>query len=108
MGKKKFYKGLLFGALIGGTITLLDKNVRREVLQGGKALGNRIKETLSRPGDLMESIQGKVQHFRNTYEALNEDLQFLAEKAAEIKKLGEETAITIKKMKNNQEQSDEY
>lgn len=41
----KFVKGIIYGALIGGVITLFDKEVRQQALSEGKQKARQIKES---------------------------------------------------------------
>lgn len=95
MENNKFLKGVLYGAMIGGAVTLLDKEVRKEVCDKGKVWFGELKETITNPSETVQQIQDQVQSFKKNIRQINEDMQFLAEKAVEMKELGGQAIKTF-------------
>lgn len=95
MGNNKFLKGILYGAIIGGAVTLFDKEVRKQVCNQGKVWAGELKEIITNPGETVQQIQGQVQSFKNSIQQINEDMKFLAEKAVEMKELGGQAIKTF-------------
>lgn len=95
MMNNKFVKGIIYGALIGGAMTLFDKEVRRKVLSEGKQKARQIKGVVLNPRETIDEIQGKFDQVRNSIQQFNRDIQFLTEKAAEIKELSLQTVKTF-------------
>jgi len=91
----KFVKGIIYGALIGGAMTLFDKEVRQQVLSEGKQKARQIKGVILNPRETIDEIQGKFDQVRNSIQQINRDIQFLTEKAAEIKELSLQTVKTF-------------
>lgn len=99
MSSNKLWKGMLIGAVVGGAVTLFDKEVRRQVATDSKRVGNQIKKVVTNPQQTVACVQNKINQFSDAYKNLNEDLQFITEKAAEIKELSRETAETVNEIK---------
>jgi methyl-accepting chemotaxis protein len=99
MTSSKFWKGLVIGAMVGGAVTLLDKKVRKQVAEDSKRVGRKIKDVVSHPQKTVECIQNKVNQFTQAYRNISEDLQFISEKATEIKKLSQNTIETVQELK---------
>lgn len=95
MMNNKFVKGIIYGALIGGAMTLIDKEVRQQVLSEGKQKARQIKGVILNPRETIDEIQGKYDQVRNSIQQFNRDIQFLTEKAAEIKELSLQTVKTF-------------
>lgn len=100
MSSSKFVKGMMIGALIGGAITLLDKDTRRDLAQKSKKVGANVKKSLSNPKETIQKVQMRAEHFRQIYHEMNDDIRFIAEKAVELKEAGEEAAKLVEETKN--------
>ncbi len=92
MAANKFVKGMLIGALVGGALTLLDKETREDVLKKGKNLWENLGETVKNPKETVGKIKGKVEQIKENYVELRDELKVLAEKANEFMEAGEEAA----------------
>jgi len=95
----KFWKGVLLGALVGGAISLIDKETRDSVIENSKKVGNNVKEIVKNPKATYLAARQKINHLIETYQEINEDLQFIAEKAVELKEVGEEATKIITETK---------
>lgn len=104
MMNNKFVKGMIYGALIGGVITLFDKEVRQQALSEGKQKARQIKGVILNPRETIDEIQGKFDQVRNSIQQFNRDIQFLTEKASEIKELSLQTVKTF----TDEQESKEY
>lgn len=96
MSAHKFLKGIIYGAIMGGAVTLLDKDVRNQVFTEGKRWTNQVKNIVTNPQEKIEQIGNKISLVQQSFHQLTEDVQFLADKALEIKELGEKTVQTLK------------
>lgn len=96
MSAHKFLKGIIYGAIMGGAVTLLDKDVRNQVFTEGKRWTNQVKNIVTNPQEKIEQIGNKISQVQQSFHQLTEDVQFLADKALEIKELGEKTVQTLK------------
>lgn len=99
MGARKFAFGILIGAAIGGAVSLLDPNTRKDVWKMTKTASRKISETVKNPKEKYRMIRAQMEGLRDSFRELNEDLRFMTEKAAEIKELGMETIKTIEETK---------
>lgn len=101
MSSNKFWKGVVIGAIVGGAVTLFNKDVREQVAEDGKRVGAKIKNVVSNPKQTVECVQNKVNEITQAYKNFSEDLQFITEKANEIKSLSQETINTIQELKES-------
>lgn len=99
MGRKKLAKGMFIGALVGGALSLIDRETRREVFAAGKKVGNKVLDVLSDPGKTLSGIKEKVEAVQKAYREINEDLRFFVEKAQEIKEASLETKELLEETK---------
>ncbi|GAA0341979.1 hypothetical protein GCM10008967_35460 [Bacillus carboniphilus] len=81
MGNSKFLKGVMWGALIGGAVTLLDKETRQEFMQTGKKAG----QALRNPKQTTQKIKEKVQDWQEAYEHIRDDVTYISDKLYELK-----------------------
>lgn len=99
MGTKKLAKGMVIGALVGGAITLFDRETRKDVIRAGKTVGNKVLHVISNPGKTWHGLQEKVNEFQSAYRELNEDIRLIMEKAQEIKEVSLETKELLRETK---------
>ncbi|SRR5690606_24923429 len=99
MGRKKLAKGMLIGALVGGALSLFDRETRKEVFSSGKKVGIKVLDVLSNPGKTLSGIKEKVEALQKAYREINEDLRFFVEKAQEIKEASLETKELLEETK---------
>lgn len=101
MSSGKFWKGIVIGAMIGGAVTLFDKEVRKQVAEDSKRVCRKVKVVVSNPQQTVECVQDKVNQFTQSYKKLSEDIQFITEKATEIKNLSQQTMETVQELKHS-------
>ncbi|WP_456272069.1 YtxH domain-containing protein [Bacillus sp. AK031] len=87
MGTKRFVKGLVYGALAGGFITLLNKETREDVMDSTKKGGEFIGRYARNPQLLVESSKEVYEKVRETAQQIGEDMEFINQKVEEIKEI---------------------
>jgi len=95
MMNNKFVKGMIYGALVGGAITLFDKEVREKTLSEGKQKVRQIKGVILNPCETVDKVNRKFEQTRNYIQQFKRDVEFFAEKAEEIKELSLQTVKTF-------------
>ncbi|WP_112179922.1 MULTISPECIES: hypothetical protein [Paraliobacillus] len=66
MAKGLMYKGMLLGAIVGGSITLLDRTTRKEVITGLKKTKNKTFYYLNHPSVYMGNLRMQCESATNT------------------------------------------
>lgn len=77
----KFLKGVFLGALIGGAVSLFDKDTRRDMALKGRKLGQAIKN----PKQTSQMIKEKATEIQQAYEQIRNDLTYISDKLYELK-----------------------
>lgn len=98
-GTRKFWKGILFGAICGGAITLLDRETRKSVVESCKNRTKEISYYVRHPNEVAEKVKDKTETFRNTVEQVSEDLSYIAEKVEELKEATPAVTEIVKETK---------
>jgi gas vesicle protein len=107
MGTKRFVKGLIFGAMAGGVITLLNKETREDVMNSTKKSGEFIGRYARNPQLLMDSSKEVYEKVRETAKQIEEDMDFINQKVAEIKELSPQVKEIIEDTKDTIHSSSE-
>jgi gas vesicle protein len=107
MGTKRFIKGLVFGAMAGGFITLLNKETREDVMNSTKKGGEFIGRYARDPQLLVESTKEVYEKVRETAQQIGEDMEFINQKVEEIKELSPQVKDLIEDTKETIHSSSE-
>lgn len=83
--RNKLVDGMLIGALIGGAISLLDKNTRTTVIHNGKCVGGKLKYAIQHPQEIADSVRNQIESVRTTVEDVSKDIDYLRSKVIELK-----------------------
>ena len=57
MSKSKFWKGVLFGAIAGGALSLLDRDTRKTVVAGCQKTTDKITYYVKHPQEAVDSLK---------------------------------------------------
>ncbi|RIW32303.1 YtxH domain-containing protein [Bacillus salacetis] len=107
MGTKRFIKGLVFGAIAGGFVTLLNRETREDVMASTKKSGELIGRYARNPQLLMDSSKEVYEKVRETAKQIEEDMDFINQKVAEIKELSPQVKEIIEDTKETIHSSSE-
>src|SRR6478752_953005 len=81
MGKRnKLVEGIVIGAIIGGAVSLFDKETRSSVIQGSKKLKDKTTTLIQHPELVTDTVKEKYETIRTTIEQVSEDVSFVAGK----------------------------
>lgn len=84
---KKFFGGMLLGAIVGGAITLLDKETRKTVFANVKKTGSNVTYYIKNPQVVVDQVKDGASRLRTTVEQVSEDISFIAEKVEQLKEV---------------------
>lgn len=87
MSTKKFWQGVLLGALAGGAMSLLDRETRKSVVEGCKKTTSDISYYMKHPNEVVEQVKEASSQLRNTIEQVSDDVSFIAEKVEELREV---------------------
>ncbi|MBE5099213.1 MULTISPECIES: YtxH domain-containing protein [Priestia] len=86
MGKRnKLVEGIVIGAIIGGAVSLFDKETRSSVIQGSKKLKDKTITLIQHPELVTDTVKEKYETIRTTIEQVSEDVSFVAGKVEKLK-----------------------
>ncbi|WP_154992314.1 YtxH domain-containing protein [Priestia megaterium] len=86
MGKRnKLVEGMVIGAIIGGAVSLFDKETRSCVIQGSKKLKDKTTTLIQHPELVTDTVKEKYETIRTTIEQVSEDVSFVAGKVEKLK-----------------------
>ncbi|MBM7553696.1 YtxH domain-containing protein [Thalassobacillus pellis] len=66
MENQKFWRGMLFGALAGGALSLLDRGTREYVWNGTKSCGQSAKNIANNPSQAIYTLRMRYSQLTNT------------------------------------------
>ena len=73
MSKNKFSTGIILGAIIGGAVSLLDRETRRQTFDIAKKSGQAISYYSTNPRELSDKIKAKVEQLKGTVDQIQDD-----------------------------------
>ena len=109
MSENKFGKGILYGALIGGAVTMLDRKTREAVINKSRYVRNEIQYYSKNRDELKTTIESQVAKWKAVYEQFSSDATYLSQKVNEVKEITPQVKTLLTDTKDAFAQSkDEY
>jgi gas vesicle protein len=109
----KFWKGMLWGALAGGALSLLDRETRAAMKENVQKASKNVTFVVKNPRLITDQVKEKAIKIKTTIEEVGEDLSYIADKVEELRettpkvtKILKETKDTFTKNENDDE--DDY
>lgn len=84
MGKSLFWKGVIFGAIAGGALSLIDKSTRQTVISNCKKATSEASFYAKNPGEAISQVKEMTNKIKSTVEQVNEDISFIVGKVEEL------------------------
>ncbi|WP_342526141.1 YtxH domain-containing protein [Chryseomicrobium sp. FSL W7-1435] len=100
MGQSKFSKGILFGALAGAFISLLDRQTRDVMKTRARSANERARYYSENREVLKHDIETKINHYKSLYEKLSQDAQYLSSQVNEVKQIAPQVQTLLSETKN--------
>jgi gas vesicle protein len=83
----KLWKGMLFGALAGGAVSLFDRDTRQAVTSSCKKGAQTATYYIKHPNEAVTQVKETTQKIRTTIEQVSEDVSFISGQVEELKGL---------------------
>ncbi|MBT2693882.1 YtxH domain-containing protein [Bacillus sp. ISL-55] len=96
---KKFWMGMVFGALAGGAVTLLEKTTRQAVKEDFSKISSGVSYVVKNPNEFIDDLKETANKVRATVEQVTEDVAFITEKVEEIKDVPPQVTDLVKDTK---------
>jgi archaellum component FlaC len=93
---KKFWMGMVLGALAGGAVSLLDKATRQSVKEDFSKVSSGVAYVVKNPENFIEDIKDAANKVRSTVEQVTEDVAFITEKVEEIRDVPPQVTELVK------------
>ncbi|MCM3667204.1 YtxH domain-containing protein [Mesobacillus subterraneus] len=93
---KKFWMGMVLGALAGGAVSLLDKATRQSVKEDFSKVSNGVAYVVKNPENFIEDIKDAANKVRSTVEQVTEDVAFITEKVEEVRDVPPQVTELVK------------
>lgn len=109
MKKSKFGSYMFFGALLGGAVSLLDRETRETVMKKSNHLFSGVRYYTENPTLLKSKMQNKAEHYQLMFEQISEDASYIKEKVDELKQLTPQVKEIVSETKDTfTDSKDEY
>ncbi|MFC4355695.1 YtxH domain-containing protein [Chryseomicrobium palamuruense] len=100
MSQSKFSKGLLYGALAGALISLLDRQTRDVMKNRARTASEKAKYYNNNREVLKHDLETKINHYKSLYEKLASDAQYLTTQVNEVKQIAPQVQTLLSETKN--------
>ncbi|WP_342598999.1 YtxH domain-containing protein [Psychrobacillus sp. FSL H8-0483] len=87
MSENKFVKGIIFGAIIGGALTMFDRKTRDSVMNKTRYVRNEIQYYSKNKEELKTTIEEQITKWKSVYEQLASDVNYISQKVNEAKEI---------------------
>jgi gas vesicle protein len=96
----KFLKGMLWGALAGGAISLLDKETRHALKENCQKTTRSVSHFIKNPDEFTNQVKETALKLKTTVEEIGEDISFIASKVEELKETTPQVTRMLKETKD--------
>lgn len=96
----KFWKGMLWGAIAGGAISLLDKQTRTIMKENCAKAAKNVSYAIKNPDEISNQLKEKALRFKAAVEEVSEDISYISSKVEEIRDTTPQVAKMLKDTKN--------
>lgn len=100
MSQSKFSKGILFGAMAGALISLLDRQTRDVMKTRARSASERARFYSDNREVLKHDLETKINHYKSLYEKLSNDAQYLTSQVNEVKQIAPQVTTLLSETKD--------
>jgi gas vesicle protein len=95
----KFWKGMLWGALAGGALSLLDKETRLAMKESCVKASENVTSIIKNRGEITKQVKETALKWKTTVEEMGEDISYIASKVEELKETTPQVTKMLKETK---------
>lgn len=107
MSKNQFWKGMLYGAIAGGALSLFDKDTRQIMKKNVSKVYQQVSYVVRHPGEISDQVKETAEKLRTTFEQVSEDISYITGKVDELRELTPQVKEIVKDTKDNFSQNDD-
>lgn len=96
----KFLKGIVIGALVGGAISLLDKQTRQTVMANCRRQREKLVSVVKNPENVVNQLRDTTGKIKSSVNQVTEDIIFITEKVNELTELTPQVSNLVKETQN--------
>lgn len=96
----KFWKGILWGAIAGGAISLLDKQTRTIMKENCSKAAKNVSYVIKNPEEITNKVKEKAVRFKTAVEEVTEDISYISGKVEELRETTPQVAKMLKDTKD--------
>lgn len=96
----RFWKGMFWGALAGGAVSLLDRETRLAMKENCRKVSANVAYIVKNPGKITDQVKDTALKFKTTVEEVSEDLSYIAGKVEELRETTPEVVKIVKETKD--------
>jgi len=96
----KFWKAVVWGALAGGAVSLLDRQTRLAMKENCCNAAGSVANFAKNPGKVVKQVKQSALKFKAAVNEIGEDLSFIASKVEELR---ETTPAVVKMVKETKD-----
>lgn len=93
---KRFWMGILLGAIAGGAASLLEKSTRQAVKEDFSKVSDSVVYVIKNPNEFIEDVKDAANKVRSTVEQVTEDVAFITEKVEEMRDVPPQVTELVK------------
>ena len=98
--KNQFWKGMLFGAIAGGVISLLDKDTRQVMKENVQTASGKVSYIVRNPGEIAQKVKETAGKLKETVVQVSEDISYITDKVDELRELTPQVTDILKETKD--------
>ncbi|WP_180953608.1 YtxH domain-containing protein [Bacillus sp. T33-2] len=96
---RRFWMGVLLGAVTGGALSLLNKSTRQSVKEDFKVASGSVAYIVKHPDEFFSQVKETAEQVRSTVQQVSEDVSYIAEKVEEMKDVPPQVAHIVEDTK---------
>jgi gas vesicle protein len=97
---KNFWKGLFWGALAGGAVSLLDKETRLAAKESCQKVTKGVAYVIKNPEEMTNQVKERTLKWKTTVEEIKDDISYIASKVEELKETTPQVTKMLKETKD--------
>ncbi|RFU62929.1 YtxH domain-containing protein [Peribacillus glennii] len=98
--RNRFMQAIVYGAIAGAAISLLDRQTRDSVMNGSRRYMTDMKTMVSHPNSTMNQVKEATSKLRTTMENIAEDVAFISARMDEIKEIPPQLAHMVRETRD--------